>query len=178
MNINLIFVIWLGKKFIFLFFFVSSYQTWAYLVDWKEKGKKLIKEENIQLKSHGWPTVLLPLFERVSQPGQVSQTADSYVDGLFFFFFRSNCVKALIWFILKIIKAHTHIPNTSSYRLKHSTVKHSNPSLHNIDLKHLRIMFKSEDCIYYYYFFPSFECWTDRVSLVYKNRSILLPFLS
>lgn len=28
------------------------------------------------------------------------------------------------------------------------------------------------------FFFPSFECWTDRVSLVYKNRSILLPFLS
>lgn len=158
----------IGQKiYLPLFFFVSSYQTWGYLVDWKEKGKKLIKEENIQLKSHGWLTDCAVTIIRKSKPGQVSQTADSYVDELFFF--RSNCVKALIWFILKIIKAHTYIPNTSSYRLKHSTVKHSNPSLHNIDLKHLRIMFKSEDCIYYYFFFPSFECWTDRVSLVYKT---------
>lgn len=158
MNINLIFVIWLDKKFIFLllifflsplFFFVSSYQTWGYLVDWKEKGNKINKGGKY-ITQITWLTNCAVTIIRKSKPGQVSQTADSYVDELFFF--RSNCVKALIWFILKIIKAHTYIPNTSSYRLKHSTVKHSNPSLHNIDLKHLRIMFKSEDCIYYYFF--------------------------
>lgn len=130
-------------------FFVSSYQTWGYLVDWKEKGKKINKGEKY-ITQITWLTDCAVTIIRKSKPRQVSQTADSYVDELFFF--RSNCVKALIWFILKIIKAHTYIPNTSSYRLKHSTVKHSNPSLHNIDLKHLRIMFKSEDCIYYYFF--------------------------
>lgn len=73
-------------------FFVSSYQTWGYLVDWKEKGKKLIKEENITQIT--WLTDCAVTIIRKSKPGQVSQTADSYVDELFFF--RSNCVKALI----------------------------------------------------------------------------------
>lgn len=102
-------------------FFVSSYQTWGYLVDWKEKGKKINKGGKY-ITQITWLTGCAVTIIRKSKPGQVSQTADSYVDELFFF--RSNCVKALIWFILKIIKAHTYIPNTSSYRLKHSTVKH------------------------------------------------------
>lgn len=154
MNINLIFVIWLDKKFTFLLLFLSSLLFFYFFIPNLGLFGRLEREREEINKGgkYNWNHMAdcAITIIRKSKPGQVSQTADSYVDELFFF--RSNCVKALIWFILKIIKAHTYIPNTSSYRLKHSTVKHSNPSLHNIDLKHLRIMFKSEDCIYYFFF--------------------------
>lgn len=165
---------------LFFFFFGFFIPNLGLFGSRLEREREEINKGGKQITQITWPTDFAVTIIRKSKPARPSQPDRRLVRwrAIFLFLSFQLCQSFDLIYSKNNKSTHIYIPNTSSYRLKHSTVKHSNPSLHNIDLKHLRIMFKSEDCIYYYYFFPSFECWTDRVSLVYKNRSILLPFLS